>query len=277
MANVYGWEAPGYLAPADWTAHRVRVTVGGDPIDIPHTGLFVTDQTLMDGIAGAVTSATALIWLKVPPMGYTYDPNQQNPSPLYPTPALLAQFLSGAAGYVATPDPTVWKPSHNQLVASNFNPAHVVGGVLVPANYGAFNRVWVPAGASFSGVWFIVTVAGASVTSGYAAIYEADGTRVGMTASMTTDLQTAGVKYKALAAPVAAQNVGRFVWVMFTSAASTQPTLGYSGAASGYPAAGIPALTNYPAFYKATMNPPPASTSFTVGVGPYGLIWAGLA
>jgi hypothetical protein len=111
VSNSFGWVAPGYLAPADWTATGVQITVSGNATVIPHTGVFIADQTTLDAYAaGAVSGATALIFLTVPPMGYTYDPGQSEPSLLYPTPALIAQYLSHAntaAGTAFTPAGTV--------------------------------------------------------------------------------------------------------------------------------------------------------------------------
>ncbi|MGE5612706.1 MAG: hypothetical protein ACM3UO_00325 [Bacillota bacterium] len=94
MVNVLGYIVPMYAAPADWKAWEIQVS----GITVPHTGLYVIDQSVLDTlVAYSQTSTTPLVFTTMPPMGYTQDSRFNSPQNYYPTPGLLAQYLSAAA------------------------------------------------------------------------------------------------------------------------------------------------------------------------------------
>ncbi|MGE5612707.1 MAG: right-handed parallel beta-helix repeat-containing protein [Bacillota bacterium] len=95
MTNALGLGVPQYVAPADWQAWEVVVS---GVATVPHTGLYVTDQPTLDAlVAYSQANTPPLVFLTMPPVGYTQDSRFNTPLNYYPTPALLAQYLSSAA------------------------------------------------------------------------------------------------------------------------------------------------------------------------------------
>jgi hypothetical protein len=174
----------------------------------------------------------------------------------------------------------VWKPSHNGLKAVTFNPVMIVSAYNPPPSATMFSRIWVPAGVIITNVHWWLQVVGANVSAAQLGIYEADGTRSGVTGSLAATMMSGtGSKVAALGTPVPAQEVGRFVWVGYSFAVSsgtTYPFLGYSGVYSGAASAGI-AAAPYASFYKALTSPLPSSTSMTTSTLAYLMFWFGVS
>lgn len=117
-------------------------------------------------------------------------------------------------------------PEDNGLIAEAFPVHSVSGSVPLAANNTVLSRVFVPAGKTISKLAFGVAAAGAGVTNGFLGVLEADGTRAGLTANVSTTLQSAGNKVVDLTAVIASKPVDRYVYVAVTmTAASTAPQL----------------------------------------------------
>lgn len=95
MTNALGLLVPQYAAPAEWNYAEINPELTGyDGVTIPRTGLYVTDQALLDALVTYNTTAQhPVVFLTLPPMGYS-DNRMANPNAYYPTPALIAQWVS---------------------------------------------------------------------------------------------------------------------------------------------------------------------------------------
>lgn len=94
MANALGLIAPKYAAPADWKVEKVEI---GEDYVIHRTGNYFATQTALDAlVTDALAAGAALVYLDVPPLGFTNDARMRNPNAYYPTPALLAEMISSA-------------------------------------------------------------------------------------------------------------------------------------------------------------------------------------
>lgn len=121
----------------------------------------------------------------------------------------------------------IWRPSDNNLVTANFPPRHASSASgAIPAGYYLMNRVRVPANTPINAIHTYVHVAGAGLTNGGAAVYEADGTKSGETVSQTTAWASTGYKNMALAAAVPAKPSARWVWIAYAVTGTTGPSLG---------------------------------------------------
>lgn len=101
MPNALNLLVPKYAAPADWSKASVRLS----DVDLPlilRTGTYIGDQTTLDAVVDdAIFEGVALVYLDIPPMGYTADPRLSNPEAFYPTPALLAEMITATGNLPA--------------------------------------------------------------------------------------------------------------------------------------------------------------------------------
>ena len=174
-------------------------------------------------------------------------------------------------------------PSDYGLKAWN-GPPHIIGGVAAAVANFYRTKVWIPENTVITNVHLLVGIAGGSVANGYVAVEEisgTDGTRSGVSAALTTVLQSAGEKVIPLAVPIAAQSVGRFVYVLYkVGTATPAPTLAViSGAYLTVGGIGKTA-GSYESFYMTdgapTSAPPAGPTSYLVSA-PYYQPWVGIS
>lgn len=124
-----------------------------------------------------------------------------------------------------------WRPGDNLLLAANFPPRHGLANSIIPQGYLLLERVWVPAGVTITNTLLYVAVAGAGVTDYYMAVYETDGTRVGISAAQTTLMHTTGAKVFPMVTAVPAKSAGRWVFIGIRSGpVTTAPSLKVSNA-----------------------------------------------
>lgn len=191
--------------------------------------------------------------------------------------AAVGRNMATAIGGLVSPPPAIlpWRPDDNNLLAANFAPRHQVAVNTPPAGYYFANRVRIPAGVPITNVWLNVVIAGAGLTYGAVAVYEADGSRAGITASQTTNWATAGAQKMPLGSVVPAHAEDRWVWVTFACAGTTIPQFGVS---SGYAIAnmGLDSVEPKVAGYLTGATPLP--TTLAMGsMGPYNEFWVGIS
>lgn len=92
MSNALGHLAPKYAAPADWKVDKVKIASIGA---IHRTGTYLATQEALDAlVTAALAQGVALVYLDVPPMGFSEDERLSNPNAYYPTPALIAEQVA---------------------------------------------------------------------------------------------------------------------------------------------------------------------------------------
>lgn len=134
-------------------------------------------------------------------------------------------------GFTAAP----WLPEDNGMIGANFDPGLAfTTGVAFGTTIIALLRVKVPAGKIITNILTYSAVAGASLTAGtgnLAGIYEADGTRSGVSADIRTShwQATAGLLTIPVSTPIAASKVGRKVYVAMIATGTTPPTVIVAG------------------------------------------------
>jgi hypothetical protein len=119
-----------------------------------------------------------------------------------------------------------WRPQDNGLVAACFDPAHIVGGSSPEVGAVMCQRVTVPAGAPIRSVLLEVVTPGAELTTGggnLAAVYEAGGTRAGVSKDQSIAWSRDGLKRSALVQQIPPQDEARNVWVAFIATGTTLP------------------------------------------------------
>lgn len=195
--------------------------------------------TVPDGAAGqrlrlwlSTVTGNAITW----PGNITWAPGRSAPR-LLPNRLIAVdlEYVSGTAKWVevsrSTTEPdyvlTAVKdagidPATIGLKATNLDPRLITGSTGFSLNNQVLGRMWVPPGTAITNVHVNIGTAGSGVTASIA-VYEADGTRSGITGSITTAFHTTGHKTIALTAPIAAQQVGRWVWVSVLVTAGTSP------------------------------------------------------
>ena len=161
-------------------------------------------------------------------------------------------------------------PATLGLKATNYDPRMLQAGSGITNGAQALNRMWVPANKAITNAHVYVINAGTSV-SATVAVYEADGTRAGITGTITTAFQSAGHKVIALGSPIAAQDAGRFVWVSIAPSAGSGLTFGRGSIVHG--------ITNY-GQAPVRSGYISGSNGSTVDLGvltPWNELWAGLS
>ena len=167
-----------------------------------------------------------------------------------------------------------WRPSDNNLLAANFPPRHAVTALAVGAGFYFANRVRIPAGTTITNVHLVISIAGAGLTYGAVAVYEADGTRSGLTGDQIAAWQAAaGPKSAALGTPIAAQGADRWVWVTFAAAGTTRPA--FMAASSSTLPSNVGLSGALAGGYVAGAAPLPASMSMSMTT--YLEFWAGIS
>jgi hypothetical protein len=119
-----------------------------------------------------------------------------------------------------------WRPQDNGLVAAGFDPALIVGGSSPEVGALMCQRVTVPAGVPIRSVLLEVVTPGAELVTGtanLAAVYEAGGTRAGVTKDQSTAWSREGLKRSALVQQIPAKGEARSVWVAFITNGATLP------------------------------------------------------
>jgi hypothetical protein len=117
----------------------------------------------------------------------------------------------------------------NSLVGWTFDPVGIGSGVQATAGNVFLQRVVLPVLTTVTSIVVQVTNGGSSLTSGqnFAAIYNAAGTRVGITADQTTPWATTGIKTMNLTAPVTLEP-GTYYVARLVNASVTTPSFGAS-------------------------------------------------
>ena len=112
--------------------------------------------------------------------------------------------------------PAVPAPGDQGLLAWAGDPAAAVGGVTISSGAVYTVRVTLPAGGTVSKVWMVISTAGGTLTAGqnFLGLYNAAGTRVGVTADQTTAFGSAQILGAALTAPYVAAGGHLFVAVL---------------------------------------------------------------
>ncbi len=176
----------------------------------------------------------------------------------------------------AAPPPSVWEPSHDNMVAANADPSLCGYGAAL-ATIVTANRLFVPAGHSFSNVLSFVTAAGSGNTYARTAVFEEDGTQAGITGSLITAWSTTGAKTSPLGGTVAAKAYDRFVWVADLITGGTPPQLLITGVPGTFAAnAGLGAVGYLKGGYWAAAEPMPSTLPVNSLVDYY-QYWHGLA
>lgn len=145
------------------------------------------------------------------------------------TDTLIRKVGDGVTAYASLPtlNSYTWQPKDNNFKGANFPPRLMTYAYPVPAGFHFLQKMWVPAGSVITNTHLYVSGAGATVVGYYMAVYEADGTRSGMSAAQTTLMESVGLKTFPMAAPIAAQSVGRWVYLAFVyTSAGTIPSIG---------------------------------------------------
>jgi hypothetical protein len=129
--------------------------------------------------------------------------------------------LSYEEGVVAsTPQAT----DQGSLLAWTFDPSNVANGVQTSAGVLYTAKVVLRSAATVSKLWVIVTTAGGTLTAdqNFLALYNAAGTRVGVTASQHTAFASAQILGADLTTPYAAPAGAYYIGILTNG--STQPT-----------------------------------------------------
>jgi hypothetical protein len=117
------------------------------------------------------------------------------------------------------------------FLAWSYDPGVSSGTTATAAGVLTLARVRVPKATTVSAIWLSVSTAGATLANSFVGLYDAAGTRLGVSADQSTALQTTGLKNIALTAPVAV--TAGYHYVAILTNGTTQPSL-LRGATSGF-------------------------------------------
>ncbi|MER7309939.1 hypothetical protein [Streptomyces griseoluteus] len=135
-------------------------------------------------------------------------------------------FEITAAGQIVSPvNSNEWRPADQNLLAWTMNPAAcTTSGTTLSLGVVYFAEVILRSSATVTSLCAVLGSAGSGLTSGQclAGLYTASGTRVGVTADMSTTWNTAGDKTMNLTTPYSAA-AGKY-YVAFLANGTTSPT-----------------------------------------------------
>lgn len=112
------------------------------------------------------------------------------------------------------------------LKAWTGNPGYSSGSAALTFGAVQLNKVWVRDAATVANLSIVVTTAGVGLTTGqnFAAIYDASGNQVAITADQTTAWGTTGAKTMALTSSLSASSAGYYV-ALLSNGATTAPSI----------------------------------------------------
>ena len=119
-----------------------------------------------------------------------------------------------------------WRPQDNGLVGASFDPGHIVGGSAPERGALICQQVAVPADTPVRSVLLEVVTPGIDLTPGsanLAAVYEADGTRAGVSTAQSRSWSSVGLQRANLAQYIPRQVEARNVWVAFIAHGGSLP------------------------------------------------------
>ncbi|MGW0578607.1 hypothetical protein ACWD25_22160 [Streptomyces sp. NPDC002920] len=135
-------------------------------------------------------------------------------------------FEIDGAGRILSPfNAGDWRPSDQNMIAWTMNPAAcTASGTTLSLGYIYFIQVILRAPTTITNLCAVIGTAGSGLTSGQclAGLYTSGGTRVGVTADLSTTWNSSGDKTMALTSPYSAA-AGKY-YVAFLVNGSTSPT-----------------------------------------------------
>jgi hypothetical protein len=178
-------------------------------------------------------------------------------------------------GLVAANTRLAWTPSDNNLLGANWPPILINTGLALPAGYYFQNKVKIPANVAITNVHTWITTVGSGLTYAAMAVYEADGTRSGITGDLISAWQTGvGFKTHALATPIPAQPFPRTVYVSRAQAGTTMSAHAILNSLTGINVNLSGGDLN--AAYIIGASPLPASLTLASSVS-YATVWTGVS
>ena len=124
---------------------------------------------------------------------------------------------------------STWRPSVQNLIAANMDPANASGAPAPAAGTIFYYAIWVPQATTISNVLCQVTTAGVTITNCYMGLYSTAGTQLAVTANLSTTLNSTGTKIIPFTSSVAV-SAGLYYIGYLVGTAATAPA--YSGAGS---------------------------------------------
>ena len=142
---------------------------------------------------------------------------------------IWARLQSNVSPYALGNATSTWRPSVQNLIAANMDPANASGTPAPAAGTIFYYAIWVPQATTISNVLCQVTTAGVTITNCYMGLYSTAGTQLAVTANLSTTLNSTGTKIIPFTSSVAV-SAGLYYIGYLVGTAATAPA--YSGAGS---------------------------------------------
>ncbi|MFJ3794925.1 hypothetical protein ACIPSJ_01415 [Streptomyces sp. NPDC090088] len=146
--------------------------------------------------------------------------------------------IDGAGRIVSSVNPGMWRPADQGLLAWTMDPASCTpSGSSLSAGYIYFTKIILRNAATIASLCAVVGTAGSTLTSGQclAGLYSTSGTRLAVTADMSTTWNSAGDKSMALTSSYAAAAGSYYIALLFNGTTSPVFAAGSSLGASFTP------------------------------------------
>ncbi len=161
----------------------------------------------------------------------------------------------------------MWPEAYSSTVVFNDNPKLASATAQPSAGFIHLATMYSNVTRTITNVLVEVTVAGSGLVDCYAAVYQTDGTRLGVTNDVATTLQSTGVRSLALATPAASVPPQRLVVALLLNG-TTMPTIRTFAAAGNWNLSGISQLFTRASGSGLTAMPSPLNVASLSGATP---------
>lgn len=178
-----------------------------------------------------------------------------------------------------------YPPAGYGLIAYSIDPMLAQVTSAIPSNELWYTRLWIPANKAITNLWYAVRTAGTwdgITTPNQIGLYDDTGTLLGATADDGTLWTATGWRGgPVVGGPIAAQNSGRFVYLVSLDRGMTNLSLAFvpgpTDLAAPYASTGVGTATNRRAAYAAGTALPASFNPATVGTSSGFLALAGVS
>lgn len=134
---------------------------------------------------------------------------------------------TGRRGVSVIGNPGLWTPADNALIACDGDPMLASSSLVLPtAGVVYLRKIKMADTKAVTNIVMVISNSGVGLSNTYAAVFDSSGAQLGVSADISTSLQSTGTKTIALGAPTAIQPSGTWLYVaLVVGGASTMPTI----------------------------------------------------
>lgn len=134
---------------------------------------------------------------------------------------------TGRRGISVIGNPGLWTPVDNALIACDGDPMLASSSLVLPtAGVVYLRKIKMADTKAVTNVVMVISNSGVGLSNAYAAVFDSTGAQLGVSADISTSLQSTGTKTIALGTPTAIQPAGTWLYIaLVIGGASTMPTI----------------------------------------------------